>query len=163
MYFSKPPSPALRFLIKRPFLALPLIALLGLAGCTSQVNETPSHQQLLSQADALYENKQYTDAKKIYLGIVNPEQFLPVTYYRLGNIFFAEKNFIQSQHYYLESLKQKPQSIKTHYNIANVYLRLAEFHLIFFQENTKSKELSQKSQKLLESIEEFTHNKPRGK
>ena len=146
-----------------------LLSILGLftltsAGCSSQsstLNDAQRRDQLLNQADTLYHAKQYSAAKKIYLNAIDGQQFLPITYYRLGNIFYSEKNYIQAQQYYLESLKQKPQAIKTHYNIANTYLRLAEFHLLFFKDNTDSKELSQNTQLLLDSLKDFTQNKPK--
>lgn len=151
------------------FSAVILLSVLGLftltsVGCSSQsssLNDAQSRDLLLTQADTLYHAKRYSAAKKIYLEVIDGQQFLPITYYRLGNIFYSEKNYIQAQRYYLESLKQKPQAIKAHYNIANTYLRLAEFHLLFFKDNTNSKQLSQNTQLLLNSLKDFTQKKPK--
>ena len=147
------------FVLQR--FALGFLALLSIA-CSSQPersSDTQQREQLLTQANSLYQSKQYSAAKTLYLQSVGEQQFLPETLYRLGNIFYFEGNFIKAQEYYLASLKQKHQSTKAHYNIANTYLRLAEFHLLFFKDNTSSKDLSKNTQLLLDSIEDFTQYK----
>ena len=146
--------------VRRLLAGVMIVIAFSLAGCNSQPNQntlgsghntSKNVEQLLKEADTLYQAKQYKAAKQIYLQVVDSEKFLPITYYRLGNIFYAEKNLKAAQKYYLESLKQKPQSIKTHYNIGNVYLRLAEFHLTFFKDNANAKQPTQGTRELLDS------------
>jgi len=90
------------------FSAVILLSVLGLftltsVGCSSQsssLNDAQSRDLLLTQADTLYHAKRYSAAKKIYLEVIDGQQFLPITYYRLGNIFYSEKNNSRSRPYY---------------------------------------------------------------
>lgn len=150
-----------RYSGRRYFLFLSLI-IFNLTACALLPNPGNNDKELeilLKQADTYYSAQQYSQAKQIYLKALEFDDFLPLVYYRLGNISYAEKQFIEAQEYYLESIKLQPNSIKTHYNIANVYLRLAEFHLSFFRDNTGSRELSEKTEDLLSAIRDFSlHN-----
>ncbi|HRB66882.1 MAG TPA: tetratricopeptide repeat protein, partial [Chitinophagales bacterium] len=66
---------------------------------------TQNLKDLFQTANVYYKNKQYEEAEKLYLLILNKDKNNVNVYYNLGNTYFHLKQFPQSILYYEKAKK----------------------------------------------------------
>lgn len=92
-------------------------------------------QSQFKTANTYYQNKQYQEAEKIYLLLLQKEKNNINAYYNLGNTYFHLKQYAQAVYYYEKALKLQPNNKYILHNISETNNRLfskIEFDKEFF-------------------------------
>jgi Ca-activated chloride channel homolog len=95
--------------------------------------------------NVLYDQKQYEDAAKSYLGSLDPQDSkrdLSETFYNMGNAFFEAQKYDTAISAYIESLKRNPGDAESKYN-----LELARRMLKQQQQQQQQQQQDQQNQK----------------
>ncbi|HRB92967.1 MAG TPA: tetratricopeptide repeat protein [Chitinophagales bacterium] len=96
---------------------------------------TQNLKDLFQTANVYYKNKQYEEAEKLYLLILNKDKNNVNVYYNLGNTYFHLKQFPQSILYYEKAKKLQPDNAHILHNIEhtnNKIFNKIEFSKEFF-------------------------------
>ena len=105
-------------------------------------NQDNEADLLFNIGNAHYENQDFEAANKSYLAAKNKgSQHLDMIHHNLGNTAFQQKNYQKAVNYYINALKQNPQSEHTQKN-----LELALGYLKQQQQNQEQQQQNQEQQ-----------------
>lgn len=93
------------------------------------------NKTLFQTANSYYQNKQYEEAEKMYLLVVQKDSRNANAYYNLGNTYFHQKNYAYAVWNYEKALKLEPDNKYILHNIEETNNKLfskLEFSKAFF-------------------------------
>lgn len=115
---------------KRIILYMLFFIIITQAGCSGiNLNPDVSASGEYIQADMAYSKKNYSQAKKYYLAVLEKYPTHVNSLFRLGNINMREKKWNSAIKSYNDVLMIKPDHEKSHHNLAMLHLSLARNHL----------------------------------
>ncbi len=90
----------------------------------TSMTKAQSPEQLLIEANTLYNNNAYDSAAVVYESIINKGYSSATLYYNLGNTYYKLRNYPMAILYYEKSLKLDPNNEETQHNIeiANAFI-----------------------------------------
>lgn len=80
-------------------------------------SEAQKPEELLIEANTLYNESAYDSAARVYESIINKGYSSATLYYNLGNTYYKLRNYPLAILYYEKSLKLDPNNIDTKHNI----------------------------------------------
>lgn len=83
-------------------------------------------EELLTQANSLYNENAYDSALTVYKSIIDKGYSSAALYYNLGNTYYKLKNYPLAIYYYEKSLKLEPNNDDTKHNIEIAQLFLTD-------------------------------------
>jgi tetratricopeptide (TPR) repeat protein len=77
----------------------------------------------LEEAEALRQEKRYDDARNVLIEALSHNQNSSQVYYRLGNIFFDQKNYDKAEYSFRRAIDFDANHINAHHNLSVVFRR----------------------------------------
>lgn len=139
-----------------------LLLCVALAGCQSAALKEvdyPQLQGLVAQGEQAYKSGNMDDAKRLFKEASRIDPALEQPLYRLGNIYFREKDLKQSAAYFSKVVLINPKNSRAHYNLGVIHLMFAEKHMKYFSATAPRQLDISKVNSLLGNLTEFSNGK----
>lgn len=112
-------------------------------------------EQLLIKGEKLYRAGDLVAAQEAFKQVLEISPSEEQALYRLGNIYFLQKDFTQSANYFAASISVNPKNSKAHYNLGTIFLMRAEEHMKFFAATAPEGVDISRVSRLLADLSEF--------
>lgn len=97
-----------------------------------KVAEDQLRAQIHQKAEGAYQAGKYKEAREGFEELIDLFPEVTMAYYRLGNIFFMQRELSKSAEYFEQVIERSPRNSRAHYNLAMIRLLQSERHLKFY-------------------------------